>query len=370
MLKIFKILSLICILGICHAEFSCVDFDDFDFQVKIAKGTPHWIEEQIERDLGCHREIPISLKRLNLFFERRSIELLLIRVNIQNNFVTIEKEFPGHEGRVERFRDALFHLSHLVRLPNVTFLVSLHDRLEANEGLPIFAFSKRRHLKQIILIPDFEIIECATMLRGIDHARFKPSWKKKRKRLFWRGSHGHFDGQFCGDEHVCRFTRERLLHLSQRFPHLIDAKLLTQGCEHFVHLRHQHGEWLGFDEQVKFKFLILLDSNSCAFSASPWKFFSNSLVFKPDSDWVQWYYAKLRPFEHFVPVKHDLDDLVAQIEWAKAHDSEAKAIARKARKFALEHLTIADHLAYLYFVINRFGQLNFKEHEEFFNRRD
>lgn len=343
----------------CRTEFSRIGFDDFQFQVKIEKGIPHWIEKQIDRDLDHHRRFPVSLKRLNLLFERHGFELLLIKVNIQNNQVTFEREFTGQDRRVGRFIDALIQLTRLVRLPNTTFLISLHDRLEINEGLPIFAISKRRHWKQVILIPDFEIVECCAAINGIDSERFKSSWKKKRAKLFWRGtaiSRNEFE---LNSEHVCFLTRERLLGLADRFPHLIDARFLTQDCEHFSHLRHERGEWLGFDKQIRFKYHILLDSNSCAFSASPWKFFSNSLIFKPDSDWIQWYYAKLKPFVHFVPVKHDLDDLPAKIEWAKAHDSEAKAIARKARKFALEHLTMADHLAYLYFVINKYSQLNF-----------
>ncbi len=343
----------------CEIGFSRISFDEFQFQVKIEKGIPRWVEEQIERDFGFHREIPISLQRLNLFFERRGFELLLIRVNIHNNQVTFDKEFTGHEARTERLLEAFLQLARAVRLPNVTFLISLHDRLEFNEGLPLFALSKRRHLHQIILIPDFEIAECCTALNGLDCERFKSSWKKKRAKLFWRGTQNPRNAFQSNDEQICFFTRERLLHLSARFPQLIDAKFLAPGYEHFSHLKHGHGEWLGFEKQIEFKYHILLDSNSCAFSASPWKFFSNSLIFKPDSDWIQWYYAKLKPYVHFVPVKHDLEDLPAKIEWAKAHDSEAKAIARKARKFALEHLTMADHLAFLYFVINRYSQLNF-----------
>ena len=32
---------------------------------------------------------------------------------------------------------------------------------------------------------------------------------------------------------------------------------------------------------------------------------------------------QLKPFEHYIPVKHDLSDLLDQIEWAKTHDEEA-----------------------------------------------
>jgi hypothetical protein len=35
---------------------------------------------------------------------------------------------------------------------------------------------------------------------------------------------------------------------------------------------------------------------------------------------------------HFVPVRHDLADLVDKIRWARAHDAEAEAMAMRAKQ--------------------------------------
>lgn len=59
---------------------------------------------------------------------------------------------------------------------------------------------------------------------------------------------------------------------------------------------------------------------------------------KQDSPYYEHFYGQLRPYEHYVPVKRDLSDLVDQVKWALDHDEEAHYIARKARLFANDNL--------------------------------
>ena len=90
-----------------------------------------------------------------------------------------------------------------------------------------------------------------------------------------------------------------------------------------------------------------------------WKHFSNSVIFKPDSRWVQWYYAAMEPYVHYIPVNKNLDDLVESLQWALQHDEQAKAIAQNCRDFALTHMTLTHDLVYLYYVIMKYSPLNF-----------
>src|SRR5690606_40217674 len=41
----------------------------------------------------------------------------------------------------------------------------------------------------------------------------------------------------------------------------------------------------------------------------------------------QWWYDRLIPWEHFVPVRADMSDLLEKIDWVRTNDSEAAAIA-------------------------------------------
>lgn len=54
---------------------------------------------------------------------------------------------------------------------------------------------------------------------------------------------------------------------------------------------------------------------------------------------------ELKPMTHYVPVKEDLSDLIAQLDWADANQEEATAIGRMGQTFAKERLTKAAALA-------------------------
>ena len=59
-------------------------------------------------------------------------------------------------------------------------------------------------------------------------------------------------------------------------------------------------------------------------------------VLKVDSQfgYRQWYYDRIRPWEHFVPVRADMRDLVEKIDWLRSNDSRAREIAGNGRRFA------------------------------------
>jgi hypothetical protein len=58
---------------------------------------------------------------------------------------------------------------------------------------------------------------------------------------------------------------------------------------------------------------------------------------------------------HYIPVKTNLEDLIEKINWGKTHDNEAREIGQAARKFAISHLTLKDHLVYLSLLIEKYS---------------
>lgn len=48
----------------------------------------------------------------------------------------------------------------------------------------------------------------------------------------------------------------------------------------------------------------------------------------------QWYYDRIRAWEHFVPVRADLADLAEKVDWVRSHDREAQDIAMRGQAFA------------------------------------
>lgn len=56
----------------------------------------------------------------------------------------------------------------------------------------------------------------------------------------------------------------------------------------------------------------------------PYLLAGDSVVFKVDSAYYEHFYKQLRAWEHYVPVRADLGDLLEKIQWARDHDSEVR----------------------------------------------
>lgn len=78
----------------------------------------------------------------------------------------------------------------------------------------------------------------------------------------------------------------------------------------------------------------------------PYLLASDSLVFKQDSNYYEYFYKQIKRWKHFVPVKKDLSDLVEKIKWAKANDEDARKIALEGQRFARNNLLPQDVFCY------------------------
>lgn len=334
---------------------------------KFHEPIPAWMKLQVDRDLDCFRQHPISRKKVIQYYEASSPDLYLIKFTIINNAIHVEwkdKENSGLKYRLEPYERSLKAISEIIHLPDMTFLLSLHDAFSSSTTeVPLFSMCKRKH-QWAILVPDFEALrEKFQVLSGKNLLEYEPSWESKTDLLGWRGStaQGSLEGELMRKDNVDRFSRVILCKLSHQFPELIDAKFtfFTQGGEFIPTLQTYGAHPMSFEKLIAYKYQLFIDGNVSPYSASGWKFFSNSLVFIADSPCIQWYFGVLKPYEHFVPVRADLDDLVDKVRWAKGHDMEARAIARNCREFALSHLTLSDNLYYLWYVLDQYCDLNF-----------
>ena len=80
-------------------------------------------------------------------------------------------------------------------------------------------------------------------------------------------------------------------------------------------------------------------------------------MFKVDSPYYEHFYHSLVPWQHYVPVKADLSDLLERIQWAKDNDQEAHEISRRASEFVRTHLTPHPVLCYHAQLLHRWGGL-------------
>ena len=331
-----------------------------EFLDKANKPLGGWEKAQIEEDLSFFKNRTISVKELNDFYEEHSEDLLLVKFTIQKNQVFADWKFERSPYQRCVFQETLLKLSELLILPDTVFLLSLHDGFNCHKDVPVFGQCKKRESYSTILIPDFEALRGKfQVLEGKDLLKYEYPWESKTlSTLIWRGSTGQ---GLVTPERLGKNSRITLCKLSLQAPDLINAKFTTfcQGGENIPLLQQFRGDYPSFEEQLQYKYHILIDGNATAYTRSYWKLFSNSLIFKPNSVNLQWYFKGLEPWKHYVPAKENLKDLVEKIQWARSHDKEAEAIAKNARTFAVENLSIQDNLIYFYHVLWEYSSLKF-----------
>lgn len=96
---------------------------------------------------------------------------------------------------------------------------------------------------------------------------------------------------------------------------------------------------------LQYKYQLNIDGTVAAYRF-PYLLAGDSLVFKQDSYYYEFFYKELKPWTHYVPVQSDLSDLVKRIVWAKENDDVAQSIARNGQKFARENLMPQDVFCY------------------------
>jgi Glycosyl transferase family 90 len=78
---------------------------------------------------------------------------------------------------------------------------------------------------------------------------------------------------------------------------------------------------------------LSLEGNDVA-SGLKWMLYSNSVVLMPRPTRVAWAMEdQLVPWYHYIPVKDDLSDLPALIQWARSNDDKCQQIAQHATQY-------------------------------------
>ena len=81
-----------------------------------------------------------------------------------------------------------------------------------------------------------------------------------------------------------------------------------------------------------YKYHLDIDGNTNAWAGFFLKLLTGSPVLKVASPrrFQQWYYPRLRPWEHYVPVEEDMSDLVEKVEWLRNNSDSARRIGETA----------------------------------------
>ncbi|KAL0985529.1 hypothetical protein UPYG_G00158110 [Umbra pygmaea] len=312
---------------------------------------------QIGQDLAPFPRVDpdrIAMEVPQRFGQRQS----LCHYTIKDNKVYI-KTLGEHVG-FRIFMDAfLLSLTRKVRLPDLEFFVNLGDwpleKRKPSERLhPIFSWCGSNDTRDIVM-PTYDLTESVLETMGrvsLDmmsvQANTGPPWREKNTTAFWRGRDS-------------RKERLELVKLARAHPDMVDAAFTN-----FFFFKHDESLYgplvkhVSFFDFFKYKYQINIDGTVAAYRL-PYLLAGNSVVLKQDSAYYEHFYNELRPWEHYIPVRADLADLLEKIQWSRQHDEEARKIALAGQQFARNHLMGDSIFCYSYKLFQEYAKLQVTE---------
>lgn len=316
---------------------------------KIRKGLPKWAKEQIKEDLSKFPHI--TKKDLDRYVrENTEPSNIIARIQVKNKTVKITYADPHfnprstishmHAGNVIKY--VLEYLAERGYILDSDFVICLADFYKpiSNEVVPIFTFSKNFDIpveKDLILIPDWQNLGSIPSLRErIRTASKLISWNEKKNVLFWRGGEWDSTG-----------FRKKLVSFSKENPTLIDAVFTEKWNPKNRDL------FTTPEGHLNYKYLISIDGQRCSWERFVWHLHSNSLVFKHQSNQVQWFYKGIKPFVDYIPVT-DENSILKNIAWSEKHPKEVQSIIHHASNFAEENLSLEDMYHYIMVLLQEY----------------
>lgn len=267
--------------------------------------------------------------------EFKGNEGLEIRLHLQGE---VAQNFPKN-----RLDTICVFIGRCLPLMNTTegrILLAVSDGVYFNFAAPTLVFSRHKNCPQNILFPDTDFILSAGYelpKAETELALINIPWYQRKQILFWRGADSSpkikDSLNICERTTLCKRTKD------SRNPELFDCLLssVTQPDQlDFVRKERLLAyEPVPYKEFLNYRYLLDIDGWSNSWSGCFRKLLSGSLLFKVESNWEQWYYDQIKPWEHYIPIKKDLSDLEEKVIWAIEHDSQAQQIAYNARQTAL-----------------------------------
>jgi hypothetical protein len=324
-----------------------------------------WMQQRIDQDLSLvekglsANEVATSLKNLKSV---QGIEIAsLVHVQFSNSKARYEPLFAlsAEQTRaLEAILSAFELIASICPLPDFDLILTLSSSFDRplclmHTTVPVFAVSKERHNRKVALIPRLWNSSREELFQ-----RISCEWSDKREIAFWRGfatdgEYRYYDWDFKPRAQLALFSKHQRDLIDAA---IVPSPLLDNYIARWIENLSIASPFVYPEAQCHFKYLLALDGKGAA-SSFEWQLFTQSLLFKADSNKIEWFYDALIPETHYLTFHPETDDLLDQILWAKTHDGEAKAIAENGARFAKENLLDEGALTYLYHLLKRYANL-------------
>lgn len=153
---------------------------------------------------------------------------------------------------------------------------------------------------------------------------FLPKWEERSNDLCWRGG--------CSGVGNLESLRVRFVKKIFDYNPYTNVRLSTWWSENKNIPNEYFAVRIHYSEFTKYKIFFIVDGN-CIASNHMYGFATGCVPFMI-SNAICWFSHLIKPYEHYIPIKYDLSNLIEQIEWVKNNDEKAKIIAENAYKFA------------------------------------
>lgn len=361
-------------------NFSIPYFDIESFQAKCNKEPPAWMASRYKKELEPFTKITQkSLDATFALFRDCVGPQSCARFRIINGNLYRLGEDPYDMGKFFKHLILLSRYKGMRKMPDVDFIICHHDATplefepprfwvtqDVSDQAPIFTYAKKKEDPYLISMPDrFTVYEWGPISQRILKTNGHYSWQAKEKSAFWRGQPNDFaqlglEENRTNAELYKTKPRYLLCQLSAEFPTLIDAGFNSPGFSAtnalIALIQPFNKEGMAQEEHLRWAYLPTIDGFTCTYPGFLWRLLSDSVAFKQQSEDSQWFYDALEPWVHYIPIKHRIEDLIDQIQWAKKHDALCEKIAMNATSFVKENLMIEDVYFYMFLVLEEYAK--------------
>jgi hypothetical protein len=149
------------------------------------------------------------------------------------------------------------------------------------------------------------------------------SWEDRSDELAWRGG--------CSGIGECNSLRIRFTKEIYKYDPNTNVRIGRWWSENKGIPEELFGEHVDHMYFTRQKIYFIVDGNVIA-SNHMWGFATGAVPVVISNAYC-WFSEFLEPFVNYIPVAHDLSDLIEKIEWVKNNDEAAKQIAQNALYF-------------------------------------
>lgn len=247
--------------------------------------------------------------------------------------------FPARNYGIEHFL-----LNIIDTLPDMEFVLNTYDWPQSQSNIPVFSFSKSLLSRDTdILYPAWAFWDGGPALGSVyptgigrwdimrqtlNKARQAIPWSKKESRGFFRGSRTSSE-------------RDPLILLSRSRPDLLEAEYTKNQAwkSDADTLGYPPAKELKHEEFCQYKYLFNFRGVAASFRLRH-LFLCGSLVLHVGSDWTEFFYDRLEPWYHYIPISTDLNEVEQILSFAQKNDRLVGKIARQGRDFIWNYLTM------------------------------